>query len=313
MIKIRTLLTFCISLLFITPTLNAKDLISIIVTDPNNPYWYTEGQVAAQTARELGYEAKVSAHLGSLEAEIKEIQKAIDDNAKGIVLDPADADKSSIMIQKAKESGIPVILVNSQIKQENIAIGQLFSNNRQGALIGAQQWSEMLPQKGSYFELIGNLSDVNAMIRSEGYDQVLSKDNELIKAESQVANWDRRQGYTKTKEFLSIRQDIVGVIAGNDEMALGAIMALKELGLDTKVTVGGFDGSPDAIGAIQSGDLAYTVLQPVAVFSKEAVIQLDSFLKTGTTGIKTERQSFNCILINKENVKNYTAPFVLSE
>jgi erythritol transport system substrate-binding protein len=96
-------------------------------------------------------------------------------------------------------------------------------------------------------------------------------------------------------------------------MALGAIAALKEAGKLANVKVGGFDGSPDAVAAIKAGELQYTVLQPVAIFSEEAVKQADSFIKTGKTGAKSEKQLFDCILITKDNVDKYTAPFVLAQ
>lgn len=79
------------------------------------------------------------------------------------------------------------------------------------------------------------------------------------------------------------------------------------------IKVGGFDGSPDAVAAIKAGELQYTVLQPVAVFSAEAVKQADSFIKTGKTGATSEKQLFDCILITKDNVDKYTGPFVLSQ
>jgi erythritol transport system substrate-binding protein len=96
-------------------------------------------------------------------------------------------------------------------------------------------------------------------------------------------------------------------------MALGAIAALKEAGKLDQVKVGGFDGSPDAVAAIKAGELQYTVLQPVAVFSEAAVKQADNVIKTGSTGVETEKQLFDCLLITKDNVDKYTAPFVLSE
>jgi erythritol transport system substrate-binding protein len=106
--------------------------------------------------------------------------------------------------------------------------------------------------------------------------------------------------------------DIKGVISGNDEMALGAIAALKEAGRLQGVIVGGFDGSPDAVDAVKSGELAYTVLQPVAVFSKKAVELADDFIRTGKAP-ETEKQAFDCILITKDNADKMTAPFTLSE
>jgi erythritol transport system substrate-binding protein len=95
-------------------------------------------------------------------------------------------------------------------------------------------------------------------------------------------------------------------------MALGAIAALKEAdALDGKI-VGGFDGSPDAIDSIKAGELAYTVLQPVAQFSATVVEMADDFLKNGTEP-EEEKQAIDCILITEENVDKMTDTFVYTE
>ena len=130
---------------------------------------------------------------------------------------------------------------------------------------------------------------------------------------SQVANWDRTQGHDKMQSLLQAHPDIIGVISGNDEMALGAIAALKEAGKLSAIKVGGFDGSPDAVAAIKAGELQYTVLQPVATFSAKAVDEADSFLKTGKTGATTEKQLFDCLLVTKANASKMTAPFTLEK
>ena len=134
-----------------------------------------------------------------------------------------------------------------------------------------------------------------------------------MKAGKDVANWNRTQGHDKMQALLQANPDIIGVISGNDEMALGAIAALKKAGKLEQVKVGGFDGSPDAVAAIKAGELQYTVLQPVAIFSEAAVKQADSFIKTGKTGVDQEKQLFDCFLITKDNVDKYTAPFVLEQ
>jgi len=59
--------------------------------------------------------------------------------------------------------------------------------------------------------------------------------------------------------------------------------------------------------------MAYTVLQPVAIFSAKAVDEADNYIRTGKTGAATEKQLFDCYLITKDNVKYYTSPFVLSK
>ncbi|MDX8464648.1 D-ribose ABC transporter substrate-binding protein [Mesorhizobium sp. VK23B] len=291
----------------------ADGLISIIVTDPANPYWATEGQVAKATAESLGYTANVSAHKGDTNTESTLIDTAITNKSVAIILDPANADGSVGAVKKAVNAGIPVFLVNAEINQEGLTKGQLVSNNAQGAAIGAQQWVEAIGDKGNYVELFGNPADNNAATRSNGYETVLTQYPDLKKTGKEVANWDRTQGYQKMQSLLQAHPDIVGVISGNDEMALGAVAALKEAGKLAQVKVGGFDGSPDAVAAVKAGELQYTVLQPVAIFSAEAVKQADKLIKTGSTGAATEKQLFDCVLITKDNVDKYTAAFTISK
>ena len=292
---------------------NAEGLISIIVTDPANPYWFTEGEVAKKTAEDMGYSANVAAHKGDTNVESQLIDTAITNKSVAIILDPANADGSVGAVKKAVDAGIPVFLVNAEINQEGLAKAQLVSNNAQGAALGAEQWVADVGEAGNYVELFGNPADNNAATRSNGYETVITQYPDLVKVGKEVANWDRTQGYQKMQSLLQANPDIIGVISGNDEMALGAIAALKEAGKLDQVKVGGFDGSPDAVEAVKAGEMQYTVLQPVAVFSAEAVRQADNFIKTGETGAATEKQLFDCLLITKDNVDNYTAAFTLSE
>ena len=296
-----------------TVVASAEGLITIIVNDPANPYWLTEGNVAKATAEKLGYTANVGAHKGDTNTESNLIDTAITNKSVAIILDPANADGSIGAVKKAIAANIPVFLVNAEINQEGLAKAQLVSNNAQGAALGAQQWVQDVGEKGKYVELFGAPSDNNAATRSNGYETVLSQYPDLEKVASQVANWDRTQGHDKMQSMLQANPDINAVISGNDEMALGAIAALKEAGKLADVKVGGFDGSPDAVEAIKAGELQYSVLQPVAIFSAKAVEQADNFIKTGSTGADSEKQLFDCLLITKDNVDKYTAPFVLSE
>lgn len=292
----------------------AGGLITIIVNDPSNPYWAAEGDSAKAAAEELGYTATVAAHRGDTNTESQLVDTAISNGSKALLLDPANADGSVGAVQKADAAGIPVFLINAEINQTGIAKAQLVSNNAQGAALGAQQWAQLVGQDGQYAELLGAPSDNNAATRSNGYQTVLSQYPGLKEVAEQVANWDRTEGHDKMQAMLQGNPGINAVISGNDEMALGAIAALQESGqIGQMKAIGGFDGSPDAVDAIKAGTLSYTVLQPVVTFSQEAVKQADTFLKTGETGVSEEKQAFDCILITKDNVDQYTAPFTMSQ
>lgn len=288
-----------------------KKVMTIIVNDPSNPYWKIEGNDAAEEAKKLGYQPKVVAHKGDTNTERKQIDTAIANHSAAIILDPANADGSIGSVKKAVQAHIPVFIVNAEINKQGLAKAQLVSNNAQGAALGAQQWVKMVGDHAKYVELKGPHSDNNAATRANGYKTVLSQYPGLEKVASQVADWDRTKGHDKMQGMLQSHPDIQGLISGNDDMALGAISALKHAGKLKDITVGGFDGSPAAIRAIKKGELAYTVLQPVAVFSKKAVDEADQFVKTGKTGVDHEKQLFDCILITRDKADNFVAPFTL--
>ena len=309
----RLLLAAAASLPLMAGSAWAEGLITIIVNDPANPYWFTEGEVAKATAEELGYTANVAAHKGDTNTESTLIDTAITNKSAAIILDPANADGSIGAVKKAIDADIPVLIVNAEINESGLAKAQLVSNNAQGAALGAQAWVEAVGDSGKYVELFGAPPDNNAATRSNGFETVLSQYPDLEEVDEEVANWDRTQGYQKMQSMLQANPDIIGVISGNDEMALGAIAALKETGKLEQVKVGGFDGSPDAVEAVKAGELQYTVLQPVAVFAEEAVRQADNFIKTGETGAAEEKQLFDCILITAENADQMTSPFVFEQ
>ena len=286
-------------------------LISIIVNDPSNPYWTAEGETAKTEAEKLGYTANISAHKADTKLESDLIDTAITNKSVAIVLDPADSSGSIGAVQKATDAGIPVFLVNAEINQEGIAKSQLVSNNAQGAALGAAEFVKATGGTGIYVELKGKPSDNNAATRSNGYASVLSQYPDLKLVGQEVANWDTKEGHDKMQTLLAAHPEITAVIAGNDTMALGAIAALKEAGR-TEVIVGGLDGAPDAAAAIKEGSMAFTVLQPVTIYAAAAIQQADSYLRTGETGVATEKQTFDCILINSDNVDKYTL-FSVSE
>jgi len=283
----------------------AGGLITVIVNDLANPYWTAEADTAAAEAESLGYESKIGSHNGDSKKESDLVDTAITNKSVAVILDPADANGSIGAVKKLVAADIPVFLVNAEINEEGLAQSQLVANNAQGAALGAAAWVEAVGPAGEYVELTGRPADNNAATRSNGFASVISQYPDLKLVGSEVANWDQKEGNEKMQSLLAAHPNIVGVIAGNDPMALGAIAALKAAGKLDQIKVGGFDGAPDAAQAITDGSLQYTVLQPVVDFTKSAVQQADSYIRTGETGVDEEKQSFDCILINKDNVASY--------
>ena len=278
-------------------------LIAIITPSPDNPFFKAEGDAAAAKAGELGYESSISSHDDDPNKQSELIDTAISRGAVAIVLDNAGADASIGPVQKAKDAGIPVFLIDREINQTGIATSQIVSNNSQGAQLAGQAFVEATGGKGNYVELTGKESDTNAGVRSQGFADVIGQYPDLVKVASETANWDQQEGFSKMETLIQRNPDIVGVIAGNDTMALGAVAALKAAG-KTGVKVVGFDGSPDAIAAIEAGEMHATALQPAALGAQMAVEQAHALITDGETG-QPEKQSIDCELVDASNADQY--------
>lgn len=276
-----------------------SNLIAIITPSPDNVFFKAEADGAAAQATKLGYQTLVVSHDDDPTKQSQAIDTAISRKAAAIILDNAGADASVAAVQKAKDAGIPSFLIDREINKTGVAVSQIVSNNSQGATLGGQEFAKLMNNTGEYAELTGKQTDTNAGVRSQGYHSVLDQFKGLKMVAQQTANWDQAEALTATQTILQAHPNLKGIIAGNDTMALGAAAALKAAG-KTKVIVVGFDGSPDVVSAITAGSIQATVLQPATQIAQMAVDQADKYIKTKSTGLP-EKQSIDCVLVNKEN------------
>lgn len=281
-----------------------KPLIVILVPSQDNPFFKAEADAAASRALALGYRVRVDAHDDDAYRQDNLIDAAIASNAAALILDNAGADSSIAAIRRATKAGIPCFLIDREIQATGIAKAQIISDNDQGARIAAAEFDRALgPEGGEYAELLGRESDTNAQVRTKGFHAVLDRQPSLRRVEAQSANWSQSEAFQKTETILQAHANLRGIIAGNDTMALGAVAAVKSSGLKN-IVIAGFDGSPDALMAIRSGELRATALQPAVFIARLAVDEANQYLKSGSTG-KPERQIIPCDLVTRSNVGDF--------
>ena len=245
------------------PAAAAGGTICVIVPPVENPFFGAMQEIAAKKAEELGYTTLKLNHDDDANKQMELVESCISQKAAAIILDNAGADATVAAVQKAKDAGIPTFLVDREITKEGVAVAQLISNNYQGATLLAEDFAQLMGEKGDYVELTGKDTDTNAHVRSQGYHDVLDKLPGMKMVAQQTANWSQTEALTVMESILQANPNIKGVIAGNDTMALGAQAALLNAGKKDVIVVG-FDGSDDAIQSIGKGELKATSLQPVA-------------------------------------------------
>lgn len=283
----------------------AGGLIYIITPAPSNTFFKAESDAAVAEAQKLGYQTQADSHDDDPNKQSQLIDAAIAAKAVAIILDNAGADTSIAAVQKATDAGIPVFLIDREINQSGIAKAQIVSNNAQGATLGGTAFAQAMNGTGNYIELTGLATDTNAQVRSDGFHSVIDQYPDMKMVAQQTANWDQQQAFTVVETLLQSDPDVQGIISGNDTMALGAVAAVAAAGLTDKITIVGFDGAPDAVDAIKAGTMMATVMQPAVLLAQMAVDQADQYLRTGSTG-QPEKQSVDCVLIDKTNADKYT-------
>ncbi|WP_428423935.1 sugar ABC transporter substrate-binding protein [Pararhizobium sp.] len=239
-----------------------------------------------------------------------QIQNFIAAGVDAIVVNPVDTDATAAMSKIAADAGIPLVYVNREpINIDTLPEKQAFvaSNEIESGTLETQEVCRLLGGKGKAVVMMGELSNQAARMRTKDIHDVLATDacKGITIVEEQTANWSRTQGADLMTNWLSAGLEFDAVIANNDEMAIGAIQALKAAGRPMdKVVIGGVDATQDALAAMAAGDLDVTVFQNAAGQGKGA---LDAALKFARGETVEKKVYIPFELVTPDNLKDYQA------
>lgn len=180
----------------------------------------------------------------------------------GALYIPIDSIAGGNVVRKATAAGLPVVGSNGPVKSDQL-VSYIGSNDVLGGRLEATAVIKRLGGKGNVVILEGPVGQMGATQRGQGIDTVLKQNPGIKVLERKTANWSRAEALTLMQNWITAHPgQINGVIAENDEMALGAIAALKAAGIDPKtVPIAGIDGVTDAIKAIARGEMVLTERQ----------------------------------------------------
>ncbi len=206
--------------------------------------------------------------------QLSQIQNFAAAKVDAIIVNPVDTDATPKMTEIATQAGIPLVYVNRMPADKTLPpkVSFVGSDERDSGTLEATQICKLLGGKGKIVIMMGELSNQAARQRTQDVLDVIAKPEckgmEVL--EKQTANWDRIQGNDLMSNWISAGRKPDAVVSNNDEMAIGAIQALKAAGIKN-VIVGGVDATQDALAAMKAGDLKVTVFQNAAGQGKGAV------------------------------------------
>ncbi len=228
-----------------------------------------------------GVEVQVEDAQNDVGKQLDQINNFIAAGVDAIIVNPVDTSATEAMSQAAEAAGIPLVYVNRQpINLDTLPDNQAFvgSNEVDSGTLETQEVCRLLTEKGvteaKIIVLQGELSNQAAVQRTKDVHDVIATEecSFMTIVEEQTGNWSRQQGADLMSNWLSAGVEFDAVVANNDEMAIGAIQAMKSAGMDmADMIVGGVDATQDALAAMQAGDLDVTVFQNAAGQGKGAL------------------------------------------
>jgi len=213
-----------------------------------------------EKAAELGVSLNIVAAEEQTDTQLGQVENFISQGVDAIIVIPVDTDATGPMTAAAQEAGIPLVYVNRRPSDLPSGIPYVGSDSLYAGTVEMQALADLAGNKGNVVILIGDPANEAAVLRTKGCKDVAAERGMPVIKE-QAGNWYREEGLAIMENWIQSGDQIDVVCANNDEMALGAIQALKNADLLDKVLVGGVDATADALAAMQAGELEVTVFQ----------------------------------------------------
>lgn len=276
-------------------------LLSMKGPGAGNPFWAAVEQGAKDKVAELGVDLVVLAppQETDVQTQISQVEDQLAKGIDGLAIAPTDPNALAPIVDQAKAQGVGVVFVDTKGSNEGVTF--IGTNNEVGAALAAEYMCENLPEGANVAILQGLISQSTGQARAEGSKKGLTDCGLNIVAE-QTAEWDRSKAISVTENILAGNPDLQGIFASNDNMALGAVQALKSAAKLEDVMVVGFDANPDAANSILAGEMSASVAQApgnMGGFAIQALVDLnegktlEEWIDTGT------------VLVTEENAAEY--------
>ncbi|EHK75762.1 periplasmic binding protein/LacI transcriptional regulator [Sinorhizobium meliloti CCNWSX0020] len=261
-----------------------------------------------QAAKLDGVTVQVEDAQNDTSRQLDQVQNFVSSGVDAIIVVAVDGDSTPALTKMATDAGIPIVYANhppadvDKLPETAAFVG---SNEIDSGTLETKEVCRLLGGKGAAYVLMGPLNNHSSLTRTKDIHDVIATDEckGMSVIEEQSANWDRLEAANIMTNWLSTGREFDAVIANNDEMAIGAIQAMKAAGVDmSKVVVGGIDATPDGLAAMAAGDLDVTVFQNAIA---QGAAAMDAAVALSRDQ-KTARQIWVPFeLVTPENMKDY--------
>ncbi|WP_420233145.1 sugar ABC transporter substrate-binding protein [Pseudomonas sp. ABY48] len=216
--------------------------------------------------------------------QLSQVESFISQKVDALIVNPVDTAATQRITKAAVAAGIPLVYVNRSPDDPKLPAGvvTVASDDLEAGRMQMQYLADKMGGKGNIAILLGDLANNSTTNRTKGVKEVLAKYPNIKIEQEQTGTWSRDKGMTLVNDWLTQGRDFQAVVSNNDEMAIGAAMALKQAGIKKgSVLIAGVDGTPDGLNAIKKGDMAVSVFQ-------DAKGQADGSIDTAVKMVKKQ-------------------------
>jgi inositol transport system substrate-binding protein len=220
---------------------------------------------------------------GSSPKQTADVETALVRGVKGIVISPNEVDAMAPAIKGAIDAGVPVVTIDRRVENVEGILAHVGADNVKGGEAQGELVMKLFPNGAKVMNLQGQPGASPAIDRNKGLHNVLDKASDKYKfVFEQTANFARDKGLAVTEAGLAgIAEPPDVIVAANDDMALGAMEAVKARNLSDKIAILGFDALPEALAAVRDGTLTATIEQFPGGQSSQAVDILIDKIRNG--------------------------------
>ncbi len=263
-------------------TAASAETIGVSMAHFDDNFLTTLRNAMGDEAKAKGIKIQFEDAEGDVGKQLNEIQNFIAQHVDAIIVNPVDTSATPKMTQLAVAAKIPLVYVNRQPEDKTLPANVVFvgSDEHVSGKLEGEEIARRLNNKGTVVIMEGELASNAAVIRTQDIEDVVKQHPEMKIVQKQTANFQRNEAMDLMNNWLTTGEKIDAVAANNDEMAIGAIMAIKQAGKDPKsMVIGGIDATADGLAEVANGNLAVTVFQDAKGQGKGAVDAADSLSK----------------------------------
>lgn len=238
-----------------------KSKIGMVLSTLNNPFFVNMKDGAEKEAEKLGYDLVVLDSQNDPAKERANVEDLVQLGVVALLINPTDSDAVVKTVEVANKSNIPVITLDRQANGGKITSHIASDNIKGGEMAAEYVLDKFKDEKGpiNVVEIQGIPGASATRDRGEGFHNIMDKNNKFNFVSIQAADFDRQKGLQVMENIIQANPNIQVVFAHNDEMALGAVKAIKASGINALVI--GFDGNDDAKDSIDANEMTATIAQ----------------------------------------------------